>query len=234
MIDIKDAVLRFYKRHLNKLSAILLFLIFLFVICLMVSILRPIMLPVEIALNAGHTTIVGDIYDGVVLDLEFSCPEDSLSGISFLVATYQQTIVGGSLVVSLVDSNGQHIFVKKIDSSDIVDNSTIELTFPEQTSSKGITYKLEFITENVSAEMPITFWANNHSIDNSRTRINGEEFAGTIIFSIKVIAETYPWTFDLLLLVSISFIFFVMAIGHSSLDIYNEDSENSQRRNMDE
>ena len=233
MIDTKGTVFRNFKRRFTRMSVVFLLITILFLIGLLVSILIPSLSPVNIALNAGHSITVGDIYDGVALELEFVCPEDSLSGMSFLVATYEQSIIGGALLVSLVDSNDRLVFVKRIDSIDIKDNSTLEFSFPVQIASKGITYRARFETENIFSDTPLTFWANEHIVDNVKTKLDGEEIYGTMLISIFCITETYPLTFDLVILASISFILFSIAIGKAGLDLPSEENDIDHWRSKD-
>lgn len=233
MIDITGTLYRIYKRHFNIMSAVFLLMFIFFLIGLLVSIFIPRRSPVSIIINSGNTSTVGDIYDGVVVELEFISPEDSLSGVSLLAATYEKTITGGSLVISLLDENDQLISSKHFDSKNINDNSWVDFVFPEQVSSKGMIYRIRVETENIGMDMPITFWTNEYLINNVKTRVDGEEIYGTMIFSILCTVKTYPFMFDFAILVSISFILFINAHGQISGKKQTEERVSLPQRPLD-
>lgn len=136
---------------------------------------------------------IGEIIDGLEVDLYVTAIDDNFSAIDLLFGTYARDNKDGVLVLEIF--NDETLIQRSmINTSDIVDNSYLKFEFPTQKKSKNKEYLIKIYSQNCGYDNAVTLWATSVESNDSSYGINNSKSNGTIIYSTEYkIFYRYTW-----------------------------------------
>jgi len=195
----------------DKVFSVMFLLTVLFIFLAVISVIIPVKDKAEYVINTKQTTTVGEIYDGKNLSLSFHSSRPDLLGISFSFATYSRVLTDGSLTVTVTDEAQNVIYSDKMEGSSIQDNGSLDIVFPVQSQSANRNYTVLFTTSGINRDHAITLWANESSVSGVSTRLDGVILKTTPVFSLAYIANSFKYTWYLVLLFTFFFVLTVVS-----------------------
>lgn len=167
---------------------------------------------------------VGSLQSGDIVQFEFKCQVEKLSGISVLAATYENVVSSGEIKFELIKSKDNTVAVEKvIPASEIKDNRYFTIYFDEIEASKDVEYVCHF--EIYDTDVPITLWKDNEEDKNINR--NNQEIPGNLILNIYESKTTRPYVWDsiLIFVVLCSIISLCSDKIQEKKDVSNKDEE---------
>lgn len=196
---------------MNKKINFLIGLILLLVLIGVITILAPVKGTKDIKNEETSGIIVSDNINEKNLEFIFICKENNFTEISFQFATFEKILNNGDIKFDLFNNKtGKLLDTRVILAKDIEDNQYENIKFRVQENSKNETYRVQIKTENLGD--PITLWASENGLNDINTILDGT-VVSNLAFKIKVEKNSYPYTWDIFLIIAILIVTLSMLLG---------------------
>lgn len=199
----------------DRILSAMLLLTIVFLFAILFSVVIPNRDLAQYNVNAGGTVPIGELYDGLTLEMNYRSSESGLLGMSFTVATYGRSLSAGTLHISLLDNAEREIYSKEFEANSIADNSVIDISFPEQSDSANKEYAVRFSTSGIDKDNAVTFWANAEKLDNMSVFMNEKAQTNSLVLSVMYNSVSYRYTWEFLLLFNVFFVLTIVAYARN-------------------
>lgn len=199
----------------DKVFSFMFFLMSLFAILLLLSVIIPINMTNRNLINSDKSTRVDGVYDGHDLAFTFKSIVPDLLGISLYTENEDSLLMDGIVYIKVTDEDGIEIYSGQIPTASIKDTGSIDMLFSEQSDSNAKKYTINISTSGIDNNHAISFEANDHDSTGTTTRVNGVLKTTPLIFSIVYTINSYKYTWYLILLSSFFFVLTIVSYGRN-------------------
>ena len=168
---------------------------------------------------------LGELADGTVVEYNFKSNGETIQGLEFIFATYGEQLEDGVVRVEVYEKDSTKLLGEgKIKASAIEDNKlTMVKTGRINLGKRDI--RVVIYCEGFDEDRLLTMWmGDNEENEDSYTRVNGMHMKSSILVFKQIVTQEAPYTWDCILITSISFVVFCCMPG-SLFDKSNGKSE---------
>lgn len=173
--------------------------------------------------NSGN---VGQLSEGTAVEFDYKANGETIRGYNLLFATYGEKITEGIVHINVYDKKSDKLLGSGKVNADAIEDNEMTLVKTGHINLKNKQVRVIIYCEGFSEDKLVTLWLGN-SDENSdgETYVNGMRLDNNLlIFSQKVTKEA-PYTWDIILLTSISFVVFCSAPAKKKKDDQKGDKE---------
>lgn len=157
---------------------------------------------------------LGELADGTVVEYSFKGNGETIQGLEFIFATYGKEIKKGVVKTEIYDKHTNKILGEgKIKASAIEDNQlTMLKTGTINLGKRNI--RVVIYCEGFERNRLLTMWMGENSENkDGTTYVNGMRMKSNILAFRQVVTKEVPYTWDCILITSISFVVFCCMPG---------------------
>lgn len=142
----------------------------------------------------------GEMIDGHSLELHYCADVNDLLGIKLQFANYGRINDAGLIHVSIFKADDSApLATYQIETRHISDGLVVDFAIPRQTKSMGETYWIQVVSEGSVAGNAVTLLAASEDSENLTTTVDGKPQENNVVFGIKYVGTSYPYTWTILL-----------------------------------
>lgn len=166
----------------------------------------------EKMLDQAHNSDCGaqEIFDGQTLELVYCADVNGITGLKLQFTNFQRENTPGVIVVSIYEQGQPEALSSyRIEARHISDGLIVDFDIPEQIDSHEKNYVVTVTSEGCSEGNGVGLLLSQRMIDELDVLIDDIPSGFDVVFGVKYIGVSYPYTWSLLL----AFAFFLTLSG---------------------
>lgn len=167
---------------------------------------------IDVSQESSFTT-VGEIYEGVTIEQEFTATKNGMSGLALFFGTFNRTNQGTLNIKLIEKENNTEMLDSYVKTKDISDNSYYTLNFSKINNSKNKKYIIRVEAKDSVQGNSVTIWSSDEDIysggDLTINSIKQNKDINFMVFSSKSKLDHYLFELSN---VSTNYLFLVLIV----------------------